>query len=161
MQPEKVPSNFYFSNRQGQGFLEKADEFGLDDYMIVSAYTYVDMDNDGDLDIITNSVNGPLKIFVNNESTNTSISVELRDHRGNRFGIGSKVIIRYGGGDSRRQIREIKAGGGYMSYDPAVVHFGLGAFEEVDKMEIIWSTGERTEIEGPFRSGALYRIERR
>ena len=160
LQTKKVPSNFYFSNRQGKGFLEKTEEFGLEDFMVVSTYTYVDMDNDGDLDIITNSINGPLKIFVNNESSNNSISVELRDHRGNRFGIGAKVIIRYGGGE-RRQIREIKAGGGFMSYDPPVAHFGLGAFEEVDKMEIIWSTGERTEIEGPFRSGALYRIERR
>ena len=160
LQTEKVPSNLYFSNRKGQGFVDKTDEFGLDDYMIVSAYTYVDFDNDGDLDIITNSVNGPLKAFVNNEPSNNSISVDLRDHRGNRFGIGSKVIIHYGGA-SRRQVREIKAGGGYMSYDPPVAHFGLGAFEEVNRMEIIWSTGERTEIEGPFHSRALYRIERR
>ena len=97
---------------------------------------------------------------MNNEPSNNSISVDLRDHRGNRFGIGSKVIIHYGGA-SRRQVREIKAGGGYMSYDPPVAHFGLGAFEEVNRMEIIWSTGERTEIEGPFHSRALYRIERR
>ena len=64
LQTEKVPSNLYFSNRKGQGFVDKTDEFGLDDYMIVSAYTYVDFDNDGDLDIITNSVNGPLKVFL-------------------------------------------------------------------------------------------------
>ena len=62
-------------------------------------------------DIITNSINGPLKIFVNNESSNNSISVELRDHRGNRFGIGGKVVIRYGLIDklSARRANETRA----------------------------------------------------
>ena len=161
LRADASPSNMYFSNQRGKGFVERTGEYGLRDYMIVSAYTYLDFDNDGDLDIVTNAINGPLKVYVNNETANNSISVELRDHRGNRFAIGGKIIVHYGPDQSRRQIREIKAGGGFISFDAPVAHFGLGAFERVDRMEIVWPTGERTEIERPFPAGARYRIERR
>jgi hypothetical protein len=93
---DDATSNYYFSNQQGQNFIDKTDQFGLGDFMSVSAYVYVDFDNDGDLDIVTNTINGPLKVFVNNESVNNSIAVDLRDHRGNRFGIGAKIVIHYG-----------------------------------------------------------------
>ncbi len=52
-----VTSNMFFVNNQGVKFEEKTADFGLEDFAVVSAYTYFDMDNDGDLDILTNAVN--------------------------------------------------------------------------------------------------------
>ena len=127
--------------------------------MVSSAYTYVDFDNDGDLDLISTTVNGPIKVFVNNQTANHSVAVALRDYRGNRFGIGSKVFIYYG--DGRAQLRELKSGGGFISIDAAVAYFGLGAHQVIDKMEVIWSTGEKTQHSGPFQAGAKYTLTRR
>jgi hypothetical protein len=58
-------------------------------------------------------------------------------------------------------MREIKSGGGYLSFDEPLAHFGLGKSTAVDRVEIRWSTGERTAIEGPFDSGHRYTIKRR
>ena len=51
-----------------------ANPFGLRDFMVVSAYTYVDFDRDGDLDIVTNAVGGPLRVYRNNEARHGSLS---------------------------------------------------------------------------------------
>jgi hypothetical protein len=165
LHPGKAPSNILFRNLKGERFRDDTQDFGLQDFIVVSAYTYVDFDRDGDLDIITNSVSGPIRVYRNNESQNHSVSVELRDYLGNRFGIGAKIVIHYasgGGPESRRhQIREIKSGGGFLSFDPLVAHFGLGKFEVVEQIEIQWPDGESTTVEGPFSAGARYRIERK
>jgi hypothetical protein len=156
-----TPSNVFLRNLEGQRFVNLTEEYGLSDQMIVSAYTYLDFDNDGDLDIITNTINGPLKVFVNNETQNHSVSFELRDQRGNHFGIGAKIRIFYGEDDSRAQIRELKAGGGYLSFDAPIAHFGLGTHEQISRAEVTWPSGERSQIEGPLEAGYRYRIERR
>lgn len=156
-----VTSNMFFVNNQGVKFEEKTAEFGLEDFAVVSAYTYFDMDNDGDLDILTNAVNARHRLYINNETENNSIAFNLRDHIGNRFGIGSKIIIHYGENGSLHQIREIKSGGGYQSFDAPIAYFGLGKHEDVQRIEVQWSTGGATEIDGPFNAGAKHTITRR
>ncbi len=77
---------------------------------------------------------------------------------GNSFGIGNKVYVSYG--EQRHQVREIKAGRGYLSFDSPYAHFGLGAYDQVNKVEIIWSTGERTVIDRPLEANKKYIISR-
>ena len=79
---------------------------------------------------------------------------------GNRFGVGNKLIIHYGGEADRRQIRELQLSGGYDAFDAPVLHFGLGEFDTVDRLEVEWSTGERSSIGGPFPANARYTIAR-
>ena len=152
-------SNFFFQNMQGKDFADKTMEFGLDGFMAVSSYTYLDFDNDGDLDIVTTSINGPLWIYINN-SENNSIIFKLQDHKGNRFGIGSKLVIHYGPDNKYHQVRELKAGGGFISFDAPSLHFGLGKHDQVNKIEIFWSTGEQVIINQPFKAGRSYQLER-
>ena len=163
LKTSRVPSNVYFHNQAGEGFENATAGSGLEDYLIVSAYVYADLDNDGDLDIVTNSVNGPFRVYRNNETRRRSISLELRDHLGNHFGIGSKVRIDYirPDGELAHQMSEIKSGAGFLSHDAPIVHFGLGEVKAVRRISVTWSTGETTEHTGPFRADARYRIERR
>jgi len=156
-----TPSNVFLRNLAGQRFANRTEEYGLSDQMIVTAYTYLDFDNDGDLDIVTNTVNGPLKVFVNNETQNHSVAFELRDLRGNRFGIGAKIRVFYGEDGSRAQIRELKAGGGFLSFDAPIAHFGLGPYEKLSRAEVTWPDGESSPIDGPLEAGHRYRVERR
>ena len=144
---------------QGKDFADKTMEFGLDGFMAVSSYTYLDFDNDGDLDIVTTSINGPLWIYINN-SENNSIIFKLQDHKGNRFGIGSKLVIHYGPDNKYHQVRELKAGGGFISFDAPSLHFGLGKHDQINKIEIFWSTGEQVIINQPFKAGRSYQLER-
>ena len=152
-------TNFYFHNLQGKDFEDRSMDSGLDSFMAMSAYTYLDMDNDGDLDIVSTTINGPLWVYRNNSNKN-AILFKLHDQKGNRFGIGSKLIIHYGPDNQYHQIRELKAGGGYISFDAPVLHFGLGEYDRVNKIEIDWSTGEHQVIEQPFLAGRQYQLER-
>lgn len=157
---ELVQSNIFFHNYGGERFRSEQEEFGLVDYNATGAYTYIDIDNDGDLDIITVPVIGPLNVYVNNEYQNNSISFEFKDNKGNYFGIGNKVYIYYGEDSQRHQVREIKSGGGFLSFDSPIAHFGLEKYEKVNKIEIAWSTGERTTINKEFLANKKYIIRR-
>ena len=152
--------NFFFHNEAGERFSDKTDAFGLQNFMIVSAYTVVDFDRDGDLDFVSNSINGPLWLLRNNSGSGNSIVFQLRDEVGNRDGIGTTFTIHYGADGERHQMRELKASGGYLSFDEPIAHFGLGEYDNVDRLEIRWSTGGETIIPGPFEAGHLYSLER-
>ena len=158
--PSGTTANFFFRNDQGNRFIDLTDAWGFQNFMIVSAFTVVDFDRDGDLDFVTNSINGPLWLLRNNTQDGHGIAFQLRDGVGNRDGIGTKFVIRYGPGGDRHQLRELKASGGYLSFDEPVAHFGLGSHETVDRLEIHWSTGGSTTIPGPFAAGRLYTLTR-
>jgi len=158
--PSGTTANFFFRNEGGKQFSDQTDAFGLQNFMIVSAYTVVDFDRDGDLDFITNSINGPLWVQRNNAVSGNSIAFELRDEIGNYYGIGSKFTIHYGPAGERHQLRELKASGGYLSFDEPLAHFGLGKFKEIDSLEIQWSTGGSSIVPGPFSAGQLYTLRR-
>jgi hypothetical protein len=128
--------------------------------MIVSAYTILDFDRDGDLDFVTNSINGPLWLLQNNTVDTHSIGFAIQDSVGNYDGIGTKLIIYYGEDSERQQIRELKSGGGYLSFDEPVIHFGLGPYSSINKAEVHWSTGGVTTLTGPMKAGRRYTIAR-
>ena len=153
-------SNVFLHNYQGQYFQPEQEEFNLKNFNMVVAYTYIDIDNDGDLDIISAGLNGPINVYVNNQTTNNSITFEFRDNKGNHFGIGNKIYIYYGENSERHQVREIKSGGGFLSFDSPILHFGLGKYDIVNRIEIVWSTGEKTTIDKEFVANKKYVISR-
>ena len=158
---QEFTSNNFFHNQKGETFTPAEKEFGLYDRDHSSSYTYIDIDRDGDLDIITNTLYGPFKVYMNNNLENNSATFRLEDGLGNRFCIGCKVIIHYGEDGMHNQFREIKAGGGFHSYDEPKMHFGLGKYTEIENLEIIWSTGETTIVNHPFPANREYLIKRK
>ena len=54
-----------------------------------------------------------------------------------------------------------KASGGFVSFDAPRAHFGLGKHQAVSRVEVIWSTGEKSELKGEFKAGHKYIIERK
>ncbi len=105
-------------------------------------------------------MHGTVKVYTNNEYENNIILFEFRDRMGNIFGIGNKIYIYYGDGNMYHQIREIKSGSGYLSFDAPQAHFGLGPYSEINKLVIIWSTGEKTVIEKTIEAGKKYIVTR-
>ncbi len=159
--PTTHSPNMFYHNRQGEKFSLKHVSYGLDDFDHSSGFTYIDIDNDGDLDIIGNTTHGGLKVFKNNEMGNQSIIFEIDDEIGNANCIGCKILIATGSGENElKQIREIKAGGGFLSFDAPYAHFGLGNETIINKVAVIWSTGERIIFNTHFEAGYKYKITR-
>lgn len=153
-------SNVFFRNDGTGHFREATAEAGLIDYLATSSYVVADFDGDGDPDIVTRPVLGPLRLFENRAPASNAhaATFEIRDFRGNRFGIGTALTAHLA--DGTLQLREIKASGGFQSFDPPEARFGVGARSEITRLDIRWSTGEKTRLEGPFPVGARYRITR-
>ncbi|MBT6408923.1 MAG: hypothetical protein HOK16_05600 [Nitrospina sp.] len=158
---QEFASNNFFHNQNGKSFIPAEAEFGLDDRDHSSSYTYIDIDRDGDLDIIANTLYGPFKVYTNNNTQGNSVTLKLIDEQGNRFCLGCTVIIRYGSDGERHQMREIKTGGGFHSYDAPIAHFGLGEYETISQIEITWSTGETSILKHNFPANHHYTTTRR
>ncbi|VAW51298.1 hypothetical protein MNBD_GAMMA06-1893 [hydrothermal vent metagenome] len=154
-----IHSNIFYHNQQGKKFIQAEEKFGLTNYANTPSYTYVDFDLDGDIDIISSSVMLPPAVFVNQGATNNSLSFVLRDNSANKFCIGCKIIISYDTG-KKNQVREIKLSGGFMSYDAPVAHFGVGDFDHIDAVKVIWSTGETWQFDKKLLVNRRYKITR-
>ena len=63
--------------------------------------------------------------------------------RSNRDGVGARVTLSALG---RRQLRERKGGGSYLSSGDPRLHFGLGAATKVDLLEVRWPSGARDRL---------------
>jgi uncharacterized membrane protein YraQ (UPF0718 family) len=155
-----APSKMYFRNKGHLNFEEITDKVGLVDYLVIPSAAAADFNNDGNIDLIASSLNGPLVYYQNNGSTGNSMEIELRDHIGNRFGIGSKVTIHYGPNASEQQLRELQLSGGFTAFDSPVLHFGLGTSKEIQEIDVEWPTGGKTVVKGPIKANARYTIDR-
>jgi len=84
-----------------------------------------DLDNDGDLDVVVSAMDDTPTVLENRRRTaNPWVAFRL-DHPGrNRFAIGARVVVTAG---LKRQIREVRSGGGYVSQNDLRAHFGLGS----------------------------------
>jgi hypothetical protein len=105
-----------------------------------------DFDNDGDIDMVVNTVNGlPQLLRCDSTSGNNWIKVKLVGTKSNRSGIGARVsCVATFPGETKphKQIDEVRSGGGYFSQSDLRVHFGLGKAEKVDVIEIRWPSGQ-------------------
>ena len=94
---EKMPSgerrNAAWRQRAALEFEDVAQAWGLDLQGCTNGAAYADLDNDGDLDLITSNLNAPASIYRNNSPETKRIRIELRGPALNPFGIGAKVQV--------------------------------------------------------------------
>jgi hypothetical protein len=154
---EVTPSNIFLSNDGTGRFSEETERFGLTDFLMTAAAITADLDNDGDLDLVTVPVNAPTIAYINNSQDGHAIAFRLEDEIGNHYGVGARIEIETASG---RQVREIQSGGGFMSFDAPVAHFGLGEDEVVDEVVVHWPDGGSTVIDEALDAGATYTIAR-
>jgi hypothetical protein len=98
-----------------------------------------DFDNDGDVDVVINNLDGPPTILRNDGGNrNNWIIIKCLGTRSNRSAIGTRVKVT--SGDSS-QIDEVMSGSSYYSQNDFRLHFGLGKATKVESVEIAWPSG--------------------
>jgi enediyne biosynthesis protein E4 len=98
-----------------------------------------DYDNDGDVDILINSVNAPPELLrADSLNENNWIKIKLAGVKSNRDGIGARIKCVTENGT---QIDEVRSGGSYYSQNDLRIHFGLGKSQRVQSLEISWPSG--------------------
>ena len=109
---------------------------------------YGDIDNDGDLDLLVTSNNGPARLLRNdNANQNDLLRVKTIGARSNRNGIGAKVVVRTSKG--KTLFGMVRTGSSYVSQAELPLTFGLGKPEEgtTVNLEITWPGNQKETIQ--------------
>jgi hypothetical protein len=105
-----------------------------------------DFDNDGRLDAVMVAQNEPLVYFHNQtEAGGHFLAIRLEGVASNRDGVGARVTV---SADGQRRVAERTGGGSYQSASDPRLHFGLGATERVDWVEVRWPSGRIDRHQG-------------
>jgi hypothetical protein len=114
-----------------------------------------DLDNDGRIDVLVVSQNEPMAYFHNRTSRGHFLTLRLEGTASNRDAIGARVTITSGG---RRQVAWRSGGGSYLSASDPRIHFGLGAHQRVETIEVAWPSGRMDRyLDLPPDAGYLLR----
>jgi hypothetical protein len=98
-----------------------------------------DFDNDGDVDVLVNNLDGPPTLLRNDGGKDGhSILIKCVGTRSNRSAIGTRVRVKHG---EHRQLGEVMSGSSYYSQNDLRLHFGLGRATAVDAVEVSWPSG--------------------
>ncbi len=98
-----------------------------------------DIDNDGKLDAVITTNNGPAYVLKNQtETANHWLILKLAGSKSNRDGIGASIAMKTSAGI---QYQTVTTGGSYCSASDVRAHFGLGADARVKDIEIRWPSG--------------------
>lgn len=102
-----------------------------------------DLDNDGDLDIVTNDFNSEPQVFISDLAQRKHIhwlKVVLVGTVSNRDGLGATVRLR-AGGQTYMKYNDGKSG--YLSQSSLPLYFGLGDATKIDSVEVTWPSGRK------------------
>jgi hypothetical protein len=101
-----------------------------------------DLDNDGDLDIVTNDFNSEPQVFISDLAQQRKIhwlKILLEGTTSNREGLGATVRVT-ATGQTFTKYNDGKSG--YLSQSALPLYFGLGDADKIDKIEVQWPSGK-------------------
>jgi hypothetical protein len=142
--------NYLYLNHHDYTFTDASAAAGIDQPSMSGGAAYVDLDNDGDLDLVVNNIDAEAFVFINNTVQKGQpspsahyLAVRLDGDSGNTRGFGAKVWV-YSAGI--RQLQEENPVRGYFSSVDTKLIFGLGTQTAVDSLVVEWPDGRRQRI---------------
>lgn len=121
-------------------------QVGVEGHVATRTSIILDMDGDGDLDIITGEMNSRPQVLLSDLTARKSIhylNVKLVGSASNRDGLGATVKV-YAG--DRVFTRYYDGKSGYLGQSPLPLYFGLGAAAKADRVEVAWPSGRSQSV---------------
>ena len=138
--PQKKVKNYFYKNNQDKTFKNVTSTWVSHGNSYSNGGTSVDLDNDGDLDLVINNINEDSFVLENTSdqnSQNSYLKIKFKGNSTNIFGIGTTVKAYY---QNKVIVEENYTTKGYLSSVEPKIHLGLGDAKVIDSLEIIWST---------------------
>lgn len=137
--------DFMFRNTGNFQFENVGINWGITEPMYSNGAAYADFDNDGDLDLVLNNLNGVSRLYENTLNYNSErvdakfLQLKLNGPSDNPQGIGTRIWV-YSDGQVRYGEQQLQRG--YLSSVDPVMHFGLGKATKVDSAVVVWPGGQ-------------------
>ncbi len=147
-----------FRNLSGEIFRESSAQAGVDNDLDGRGVALADFDRDGRIDIYQTNADQPALLY-RNTTTECGNWLALRlvgdprsawkGMRSSRDAVGARLSLSVQG---QTLVREVQGGNGYSGQSSKIVHFGLGAAQKVDSLQIRWPSGRVEAVEVPLNS---------
>ncbi|MBC7826196.1 MAG: VCBS repeat-containing protein [Chitinophagaceae bacterium] len=147
--PEVKLHNYAYRNNGDLTFRDVSEEWGLSIPTYSNGAAYVDLDNDGDMDLVVNNINDEALLFENKirnrdkKNNHHFLQIKLIGDSLNRNGLGTWIEIFY---DNKIQVYEQTPYRGYLSTVQLNPHFGLGVVAVIDSILIKWPNQQKQKL---------------
>ena len=148
--PEVKLSNYVYRNNGDLTFTDTSKDWGITEPSYSNGAAYADLDNDGDLDLVVNNIDGKAHLYKNravdkaveNSSTAHYLRIKLE---AKPSPVGTQLFVF---SKDMAQNETYSPVSGYLSTMDPVLHFGLGKTERVDSLKVIWPDGRTQNLNG-------------
>ncbi|BAO76730.1 VCBS repeat-containing protein [Winogradskyella sp. PG-2] len=141
----KVTNEIFEGN--SKNFKSKTGVWIEDKPNLSNGSIYIDLDRDGDLDIVTNNFGETAGLYENTiNGSKNYIALDFEYKGQNIEGIGLKAIV-YNNG--KHQLKQLFKSRGFLSSLDSNLHFGLNEASSIDSIQIIWPNNEYQTIINP------------
>ena len=156
--PSEPIDNYVFKNNGDLTFSKNNQNWGIADKGFSNGAAYADLDNDGDLELITNNIDSKVSLFENRSSEiNNHITVTFKGPSLNTHGLGAKVHVYH---NDRHQFQELSLSRGFQSSVAPKLHFGLGKAALVDSLVVVWPNQKSQKLTGlPSNENVVLNID--
>jgi Flp pilus assembly protein TadD len=143
--------NIFYARRGGR-YYDFSGVSGIDMEQDSRAFSIVDIDGDGNLDLVVRSRLAPqIRVFQNARAAgNRRLVIALRGVESNRDAVGARVEV-------DGQVKWVVAGSAYLSQHTKRLHFGLGARGRAESVRITWPSGAVQQLPA-LDAGFLYEV---
>jgi len=133
--PTGMAHSYVFKGTKSEKFIDKSTAWGIRDTMLSNGAAYADLNNDGNLDLVTNNLNHVACIYKNVSKGSHYLSLKFTGRQDNRFGVGTKAYVFSG---KQMQYEQLMLTRGFQSSVEPKLHFGLGDKKNIDSLLIVW-----------------------